>query len=280
MIEDYSYHGRKHIKRDYYNKTFVNPYFNKKEKLGPKFNTKLYIQILTAIFLIYLIIYSDLFKVRDIEVQGTDFINPQEIRSIVEKDVYRMKLLVFPGRNLIFINKSKIIKEINSKYSLNIVEINKGWQKLTVRVEEKVANLIAFNNSTYYFLDADGGVTKELTAEDLNSYKNKFPNIYINKALNINDKPISGRAVNYILELDKAFIANNIKIKNYEAGEGGEVDQVSALTEAGWRAKFNINTSLSISIENMSLILKKVNQKRLQYIDLRFGDRASYFPEK
>lgn len=280
MVEDYSYHGRKHIKRDYYNKTFVNPYFNKKEKLGPKFNTKLYIQILTAIFLVYLIIYSDLFKVKTIEVQGTDFINPEEIRLIAENNINRMKLLVFPGRNLIFVNKNRLAKEISDKYSLNKIEINKGWQKISLIVEEKIVNLIIFNNNAYYFLDADGAVTKELTAEELNEYKDKFPNLFINKDLKIGDKPISGRAVNYIIELAKEFEKNNIGIKNFMSEEGGEVDQVNIITSAGWIAKFNINMPLSISIENMLLVLKKVSIKKLEYIDLRFGDRVNYLPDK
>ena len=55
-MDDYSFQGRKHIKRDYYNKTFSNPYFKKTVKDRSKFNTKLYIQALTAVFLLYLII--------------------------------------------------------------------------------------------------------------------------------------------------------------------------------------------------------------------------------
>ncbi len=278
MIDDYSYHGRKHIKRDYYNKTFQNPYFNRKEKIGHKFNTKLYIQILTVVFLVYLIIYSDLFKVKSVEVQGTDMINPEDIRAIVNNDIGHMKLLIFPGRNMIFINNKKIITDINAHYALNKLEINKGWQKVTVKVEEKVANLIAFNSNSYYFIDSSGTITRELSVEEINKYRSKFPLIYISKDLKISDRPISDRAVNYILELDKTLKAKGLKIKNYESGE---VDQVNVLMEANWRAYFSINTALSTAVDNLMLVLtNKLANRKFEYIDVRLADRVSYYPEK
>jgi len=277
-MEDFSFHGRRHIKRDYYNKTFSNPYFNKKAKSGRKFNTALYIQVLTALFLLYLIIYSDLFKVKTIEVQGTDMINPEEIRSLINGDINRMKVLIFPGRNMIFINSGKIEKEIGAKYSLNKLEISKSWQKLTVKIEEKAAYLIVNNGKSYYFIDASGTITKELTAEDLNNYRSKFTSLFLNKELKPGDKPISGRAVNYALELDQAFKNANIKVRGFESGE---VDQISAVTEAGWKAHFNINLPIARSMENLLLVLnKKLAGKKFDYVDLRFGDRVTFSPDR
>jgi len=277
MIEDYSFHGRKHIKRDYYNKTYSNPYFKAKQKFGQKFNTKLYIEVLTAIFLIYLIVYSALFKVKTVEVRGTDMISPEEIRALVNNDINRWKLFIFPGKNLLFINTGKIKNEISAKYSLNKLEITKGWQKLSVALEEKAAYLIVDNGRSYYFLDANGTITKELSANDLNKYKGKFPELLLIKDLKVNDQPISGRYVSYILELDQALKSAGIKVKGYESGG---VDQVTVLTEPGWKAHFNINNPVSRSMENLLLVLnKKLAGKKFEYVDLRFGDRVTYFPE-
>ncbi|MFA6526187.1 MAG: hypothetical protein WCT26_02110 [Candidatus Buchananbacteria bacterium] len=277
-MEDFSFHGRKHIKRDYYNKTFSNPYFNKKAKSGKTFNTKLYIEVLTAVFLIYVIIFSSLFKVQAIEVQGTDMINPEEIRSLVDSDISHMKMLIFPGRNMLFVNSGKIKNEIATKYSLNKLEIIKGWQKLTIKVEEKAAYLIVSNGKAFFFIDAGGSITKELSADDLNKYRSKFPSLTLNKDIKVGDKPISDRAVNFTLELNQALISNNIKVRGYESPD---VDQIFANTEAGWQARFNINLPLARSMENMMLVLnKKLVGKKINYIDLRFGDRVTFSPEK
>lgn len=277
-MEDFSFHGRRHIKRDYYNKTFSNPYFNKSRSAGQKFNTKLYIEILTAIFLAYVIVYSSLFKVKEVEVIGADMIDPQEIKTIVEADINRLKLLVFPGRNLIFINKGRIKGAISSKYSLNKLEIDKAWQKITVKLEEKPAYLIANNGKSYFFLDASGTLTKEMTADDLNRYLGKFPHLTMNRELKVGDKPVSDRAVNYALGLDQAMRDAKIKVRGLESAE---VDQLTVITEAGWKAYFNINVPLDRSMENLLLVLnKKLAGRKFEYVDLRFGDRVTFFPER
>ncbi len=277
-MEDFSFHGRKHIKRDYYNKTFFNPYFNKKAKAGLKFNTKMYIRVLTAVFLAYLIIYSSLFKVKAIEVQGTDMINPDEIRALVDSDINKTKLLVFPGRNLIFINSNKIQNDISAKYSLDKLQVIKGWQKLTVSLQEKAAYLIVSNGKSYFFIDADGTITKELNADDLNKYQTKFPSLIINKDLKVGDSPVSGRAINYALELNQTLKSTGVKVKGFESGE---VDQITVDTVAGWKAYFNINLPMQQSVDNLLLVLnKKLAGKKFDYIDLRFGDRVTYFPDK
>lgn len=276
MIEDYSFHGKRHIKKDYHGRTFSNPYFNRKQKPLTTFNIKLYIQILTALFLLYVIIYSDLFKVRTVEVTGTDMINPAEIQQLIENNINHSRWLIFPGRNLIFVSAKKIKADINAKYSLSKLEVNKKWQKISVSVEERVAYLIVNNGRSYYFIDAGGLVTKELTAEDLMKYQGKFPELFINQDLKIGDSPISSRAVNYIIELDKALKAANLKVAKYESGGA---DQINVYMATGWKALFSINNPLNISMENLSLAMaKKLQGKKFDYVDLRFSDRVIYSP--
>jgi len=277
MVTDYSYQGRRHIKRDYYNKTFKNPYFNKETPLGKKFNTKLYIQVLTVLFLVYVIIYSDLFKVQNIEIVGNDLIPAEEIKSIAEQEVYRWKLLLFPGRNLIFVNSKKIEKKLSEKYSFEELKINKGWQKLIINIKEKPANIIINNNKNYFFIDASGVVIKELTVEETNNYLNKFPMVELNQDLTIGTSIVSSRMVNYILELDVGLKNSKYKVKKYSINE---VDQIIVYMEGEWRAFFSVNTSISASLDNLRVVLdQRIKGKKFEYVDLRLMDRVIYFPE-
>lgn len=277
MVTDYSYQGRRHIKRDYYNKTFKNPYFNKETPLGKKFNTKLYIQVLTVLFLIYVIIYSDLFKVQNIEIVGNDLIPAEEIKSIAEQEVYRWKLLLFPGRNLIFVNSKKIEKKLSEKYSFEELKINKGWQKLIINIKEKPANIIINNSKNYFFIDASGVVIKELTVEETNNYLNKFPMVELNQDLTIGASIVSSRVVNYILELDNNLKNSKYKVKKYSINE---VDQIIVYMEGEWRAFFSVNTSISASLDNLRVVLdQRIKGKKFEYVDLRLMDRVIYFPE-
>lgn len=277
MVKDYSLYGKKHLKRDYYNKTFSNPYFNRQIKNKSAFNVKLWIQVLTVLFLIYLIIYSGVFSAKSIEINGLELINQTEFENLIKGELEGRRWLIFPADNLIFVSSKKIRRSIESSYALDKLQINKSWQKLTIELEEKIIYLIVNNNKSYYFIDAFGIVVKELSADDLSSYREKFPLLYLDRDLNISEQPISGRMVSYIIELDKVLKEKGIKPVRYQSGE---VDQVIVDTEAGWQAYFSINNSLSLSIENMMLLLeKKLSGRKFDYIDLRFGDRAIYFPE-
>lgn len=277
MVEDYSYHGnkvRRHVKRDYFNKSYNNPYFERQTESKPKFNTKLYVRILLIIFLIYLILYSDLFKIKTVEVQGTDMINPEEIQTLAKEKMSGRIWLVFPRSNLLFFKKSNLEKEINSKYLLDKLEIEKGWRRVTIRVEEKAAYLIYNNLKAQYFLDSTGAITKEMSADDISKYSQKFPTAYVMQDVVVGDKPVSARFVNFILELDKALDAAGLKVKNYESGG---VDQVNVVSPDGWRVYFSLNISMSQSIENLTAILsQKLKGKKFEYIDLRNGDKVYY----
>jgi len=277
MIEDYSYqnnHNRYHrIKRDYFNKSYTNPYFNNKEK-SKKFNTKLYIRIILIIFLIYLIVYSDLFKIKNVEIQGTEMINLQEIQSLVFEQTKGRIWWLLPRNNLLFFNKNNLIKEINNQYLLNKLEIDKKWQKIVIKLEEKNVYLIFNNLKSQYFLDINGAITKEISNDDISKYEQKFPLVYIMQEVKVGDKPVSARFVNFVLELDKALKEAGIKVKNYE---GGGVDQVNLVTVDGWKVFFSLNIPISQSIENLNLILsKKLKNKKFEYIDLRNGDKVYY----
>jgi hypothetical protein len=204
-------------------------------------------------------------------------IDREEFKELVQEELIGRKWLIFPADNLIFVSKRKIRSRIESNYALEKLEIKKNWQKLNIDLEEKIIYLIVKNSKSYYFIDAFGTVIKELSAEELNRHQSRFPMLHLDKELNISEQPISGRMVNYIIELDKELKNNSIIPVVYRSGE---VDQVIVGTEAGWQAYFSINNSLSLSIENMILVLEqKLQNKKFDYIDLRFGDRVMYFPE-
>jgi len=146
-------------------------------------------------------------------------------------------------------------------------------------VSEKVANVIAETSQGSYFLDSNGTVIKELTADDLNFYQNKFPIIKLNSLttnLTVGNQPLSGRFINYLLELNQRLNQQQIKITSYQAGD---IDEIFVYTNLGYYLKFNINTSIDLALQNFSTVLnQKIQKNKVQYIDLRAADRVSYFP--
>jgi len=275
MIEDYSYQkSRLNIKKDYQRKEFVNPYFSHKKKTG-YFNTRLYLKILLALFLIYLIVYSSLLKVRDINVQGIDLINEQEFISLINRNISGYYLFILPKKNLLFLNKKDLTEAINSHYSLNSLQIKKSWNALNLKIEEKISSLIVYNNKEYYFTDAAGTITRQIAGEESAKYLSRFPLILTVQQINIGYEFASARIVGFIIELDNKLKEQKYRIKGYELGGVNEVYFDSA---EGWQAKFDINSDLQQALDNMNLILKEKikDRKLLNYIDLRAGDKVFY----
>ncbi|MFA5047667.1 MAG: hypothetical protein WC516_01355 [Patescibacteria group bacterium] len=274
MIEDYAYKKSNwNVKRDYQTKKFNNPYFNNNPE--KKFNTKLYLKIIIAIFLVYLFVYSDLLKIKNVEVKGTDIIPQEELSGLVNNYLNHNIYFVFPRRNLLFLNKDGLKKELSSHYSLSKIDINKGWQKVSINIEEKVSSLLVYNqkDSAYYFADFEGAITRQLPIDMANKYKIKFPQLTTNQDLAIGKKIISARAVNFILELDKQLKAANYKIREYTLGG---VDNVAFWSTDGWMANFDVNSDMQSALDNLNLLLKKKikDVKKLDYIDLSLGEKV------
>ncbi len=276
MIEDYSFNSegesKIQVKKDYQKKRFFNPYF---DRFSKGFNTKLYLQIFLVLFVIYAVFYSDCFRVKSIDVRGTDLIAPDEIRQLIWQDLSHWTWHLFPSNNILFINKNNLKSEISKKYALEKLEIHKGWHSLSINLKEKVSYLLVYNSKSYYLISNDGIATKEVAQSDLQNRLGKLPLVIDNKDINIGSAILPAKKVNYILELNKQLPTAGFKITSYENRTG---DDVAAVTSEGWSMTFDFNLSISDSINNLKLVLnqKIKDRKGLHYIDLRFGNKVFY----
>lgn len=280
MIKDFSnnnYKSKIRIKKDYRRKSFINPYFNNthKNETSNGFNTKLYLKIILVVFIIYVIIYSDLFKIEKININGADLINKTELEQIVNEQINSWRFFVLPQKNLLLISKKKINEAISQRYGLEKIEIKRGWKKITINIKEKINYLIVNDNEKLFFSDNQGIVIREISQEEANRYNQDLPTIKIKRELNIGDQAVSDKMVDFILQLNEKLKSLGIEISNYESGG---VTEVTFITKAGWQAHFDINNDFNISIENMKMVLndKIKDTTKLEYIDLRFGDKIYY----
>ncbi|MFA5029507.1 MAG: hypothetical protein WC518_02000 [Patescibacteria group bacterium] len=280
MIEDknqFNYRPKIQVKKDYYRQRFINPYFNKDKKNKYQgFNTRFYLKILVAVFLLYLIVYSDLFKIGEISISGTDMISQTEFRQMVEKEINTWRWHFWPQRNQLLLSKKRLAQKITSQYSLSKLEIKKGWRRLQINLEEKISYLMVFNRGKFYFTDAWGNVTREISPEEAQKYWTRFPILNTDQErVDIGSQITSEKMVNFILALSGKIKEMKLAISGYES-RGQE--EVSLVAKAGWRAYFDIDSDVAKSVENLELVLKEKikDQKNLQYIDLRFGDKIYY----
>lgn len=279
MIKDFSnsdYKSKVKVKKDYQKKKFVNPYFDKKVNIDRGFNTKFYLKILGVVLILYILIYSNFLRINNIEVQGTDMIRQDEFRQTVENRLNDWRWYLFPQRNLLLMSKSKLSRGITEKYSLNSLKIDRGWKSIKIIIEERASHIIVFNNQNFYFLNQDGAINRQISKQEAEQYWDRFPVLNIGERnVNIGDEIASKEIAEFILKLDEEIRNSSLDIHGYELREE---EELSLVAKAGWRAYFDINTDIKLSVENLILVLdeKVDNQSNLEYIDLRFGNKVFY----
>ena len=274
------YKSKIKVRKDYSNGSYFNPYFKTEKKLISKkggFNTRLYLKIIAGVFLIYVLVYSELFAVTTIEVSGLDMISENEFYNTVNSNLKKWQWYILPQKNFLLLSKNKLKQGIADKYSLEYINIKKGWKSLVIDLQEKISHAIVYNQSSFYFADEQGRVLQELPQEQVSVYWDRFPILNIGQIeVNIGDEVASSEQINYIIQLDQKIKETNIKKHGYERGE--DVNEIRLVSKDGWRAYFDINSDLDISLENLLLVLseKIEDPKRVEYIDLRFGNKIFY----
>jgi hypothetical protein len=261
------------IKKDYQDKEFVNPYFRNR---SGKFDVVFYLKVLAVLLAVYVVVYSDLFRIKEVEINGLDMINREEISNLVEDELNSWRWYLIPRRNLLFLDTGQLAEKINERYNLKNLMIDKGWKKLSINIEEKVSFLIIYNQQKFYFADEEGRATMEISQEEAERYWDRFPVLNVgNKDIVIGDQALGGKPASFIIALNEEIKKTSLAIYGYEAGEGEEVVLV---TKDGWRGLFSADSDPKLSLDNLLLVLNgKVQDKnKLEYIDVRFGDKVFY----
>lgn len=267
------------IKRDYERKQFINPHFDHsgRGETARKFDTAKYLKILALVFFIYLLTYSDLFKIEKVTITGLDMIPEQEITDLVTDQKSRWRWFVLPQKSSLWFNQGALRQKMEANYKLNRLDINMGWRSLKIDIEERVAYIIIYNQEKFYFADEQGTITKELAGESIRDYWERFPIINVGaQTINIGDNVVNGSVVSYLLELNQVLSeTKSIRVQGYEL-KG--IDAITMVSKDGWRVHFATDSDVKQSVDNLLLVLKEkiTNPATLQYIDLRFGDRVFY----
>lgn len=270
---------RGRISKDYAHQRLDNPYFDHDHPKRPDFDTLKYLKILGLVLALYLIGYSDLFKIREVTISGTDLIDAHEIRGVVDDQLARWRWWLVPQKSALWFNTGELRDRLEHTYSLSHLSIDKGWRSLTIDLEEKIAFVIVYNQRNFYFVDETGNSISEIPTERIADYWYRFPIVNIgSRDVTIGEHMMNSALVTSILRLHQLTQEHQIIAQGYELNG---VEDVTLVTRQGWRAYFSSVGDLERSFENMQIVLqeKVTDRNALNYIDVRFGDKI-YFKNK
>jgi len=262
-------------------KTYRKPHRVRKKKSIVK-NRFFWLTLLILLFLgtfLYFLFFSPFFQIKEILISGNEEISAEKVKNIVEKNLEK-KILFLSTKNIFLVNLNHIKKEILDSFPpIAETEILKVFpDTLNVIIEERlaIANLCQENNC--FLLDGEGIIFEKNFKENL---------IKIADEQTVDRIPTLGEKIIEKDYLDKIFkvqknISEDLKIEIKEFIVFGE--KLNVRTIENWEIYFDPKGDLSWQLTKLNLVLKEKipleKRKDLEYIELRFGDFATFRYEK
>lgn len=294
--------------RDYHRKNYKNPFFRKFKSgfatrgrgfyygRGPS-KRKNFRQIVVLIFFLaavggwfYFLFYSPYFEVKKVEIFGLEKISETEIKELIQSQMTNHKFLIFQQKNIFWFDNKFAEKNINSKYAIVALKINKILpDSIKVELHEKRPVLIWKNGEKFYHVDQDGIIIHELSIDEITALQNDDVNLAMpivydtnnNEQINVKDAILDAFFVQAIIDFNKLIKEKtSLIINNFEViDKQDQIGVIKAIVSDGWAIYFYGNKDINLQVEKLSIFLREKGEneiKALEYIDLRFTDRIYY----
>lgn len=274
------------IKKDYQAKNLQNPFFQRKKKGSHPRRWKLLSLLIFFLFClgIWFFLASPVWRLKKIVVSGSTRIPSWEIENQLWQRTQLTRGLVFRQSNIFLFDREEATEEILVKYNFASLEIAKKIPgTLSVTIGERPYAFIFQQGGALCYASSDGSLIKEapVSEEDKKKYfilenqnsidlvgtdgrialKEEYLQFIINLAARLSAYP-DQPTERYIV--DQEFNAVKVKFLN------------------GPLVYFNIKSDLNSQVERLLLVKRekiKDNFNRINYIDLRYGDRVFINPE-
>lgn len=221
-----------------------------------------------VILIIYTVLFSPLFRVRNIAVRGNSELTSQEL-------VKQTKIILagsFLGTNSIFVNTDEVGKQLkDNNYQLEAVRVERtllGGVRITVK--EQQATLQWRSGSSVFVLSGNGVAYAQLDGVD-----KALPLIEdsTNLPVKIGQKIVPSSFIDFVRSADQQIALIGLKVTNQSVAE--TTTELYVKTDKGYIVKFDTTRGVEEQLADLRAVLaKKIVPK--EYIDLRIAGRVFY----
>ena len=255
-------------------------YIRKERSNKIKQSILIFFTILFLGFVIYIIFFSSVFKIKNIEINKLidyQLMSDGEIEGSLENFIDRS------NNNLIFLKLTDWQKGIISDSRLESLNIRKKWpNSIEINLEEAqpVAILRILGDNQPYYLNKQGGVIKaSLNAISAEIENDLSPIFYDQSKTSTKDEFY----VNFLEKLlifvqSDVLFQNDIHIQRVNLNNIGDIFDAQIVIKEGWQIFINSEVNLEEQLTSLLQILDEEIEDRnnLEYIDLRFGAKMFY----
>ena len=240
--------------------------------------------------LFYLIVFFPPFQIKEIKITGNAAVLEESILEKIE-DKINMKIINFFSRSIFLVNLREIEKNILSDSpKLAGVRVERNFPGIISAVVEERVGLAGWRgagvepensnnqNNKYFLIDKEGVIFEEA---DLAETPVKITNRESPSDFSLGAKVIEGELLSHILKIE-SNLKEKFKISVSEFLIVSR-DRLNVKINEGWEAYFNPGEDMDWQLTKLVLVLEKEIppdfRRNLEYIELRFGERA-YFKYK
>lgn len=258
------------------NPVILGTYIKIKRPLNKK---KLAVKILAPLFLLWLIGYSSLFKIKTISLPDTKIINRTDLEKLIWRQTETQRLLILPQTNLWLFSKKQLARNLSERYALTDLRIKKKiLHQLKLEFTEKFYQLAWHEGENYYYLDGSSAVILQ------NSIRPD--NLLIID--NLGDSKAGERQINVSPDYLAVYLQLSQSLKNslpeltieqYIADDQPET--IKFKVRGGPLLYFSSKEGIEAQVNKLKalkqeVLVSSVDFNNKLYIDLRFGDRVFY----
>jgi len=281
---------RYHNIRSYSPRKYSNPFFSKRRakvrRISWKVKILIFLIILAAVFLGWLLFFNRYFEIENVIVEGGEKIEDYKIYNIIGDQTEKNRFFFFNQSNIFSFSKRQAKKEILSHYFVDDLKIDRKLPR-TIKIifSERQPAAVWCEGDNYYYIDDKLNILLQIDSLNISMdnyviLKNAEQKIKIEKEGSEKKVAIGEEYLKACMDLASEASSNKIEIDGICKINKKESTVSLNIINNGPEIFFNIEEDLGLQFKKLKvLISEKLKGERLQkleYIDLRFGEKIYY----
>lgn len=235
--------------------------------------------VVVLLFWAYTLFLTPFFLIQSVKVSGLNKIQPQEIESRIAEFLAQKQWGIFARGNIFLFQPKGIMSYFQYDARIATIQAEKNyWQRsLTVTIEERVPIYILSLPDRAFAIDKEGIALIPLSVP---VPQGTLPIIFDKRQRDemLGEKVITDTEIALFNRLNNE-LSRIAPFTSITIGEPSP-EAVTFATQEGWGLYLNLTDDPEAQFERIRVLLtlkiKPEKRKKLQYIDLRFGERVYY----
>lgn len=226
----------------------------------------------------YTLLFTPFFNVQSIVIDGLSRIPQDEIQQRLNNFLQSAEWGIVPRNNIFIVQKKRLKNLFQWDARIAALDVQKNYtnRSLSVTIKERVPEYIAILSDKAFAIDKDGVALIALSLpppKTLPSITDLRPN-----DTTLGQKVFRGNELS-LFDFFRNQTPHLIQFTDARVGEPS-IDALTLTIEEGWALYLSLADRPEVQFERLKVLLatkiKPERRKKLQYIDLRFGERTYY----